>query len=114
MSNSDADRILAEINSGATEIIFFDNKNDTLLYFTKITYKCKYIRDEGAKVLAEALKINRTLTSINLNYIKLNHFFSLLSTFFSTHILNEIGDDGARAIAESLKINRTLVNINLD
>eukprot|EP00019_Armaparvus_languidus_P001153 CAMPEP_0168591766 /NCGR_PEP_ID=MMETSP0420-20121227/7321_1 /TAXON_ID=498008 /ORGANISM="Pessonella sp." /LENGTH=76 /DNA_ID=CAMNT_0008627603 /DNA_START=431 /DNA_END=659 /DNA_ORIENTATION=+ len=43
--------------------------------------------------LAEALKVNTTLTSIDLGY-------------------NKIGDAGAEQIAEALKVNKTLTSIN--
>ncbi|KJE97284.1 hypothetical protein CAOG_07718 [Capsaspora owczarzaki ATCC 30864] len=53
------------------------------------------IDDAGAKVIAEALKSNRTLTSIDLS-------------------ANQIGFDGGQAIAEALKSNGTLTALNLN
>ena len=41
---------------------------------------------EGAKAIAEALKVNPVLNNLDLGY-------------------NSIGDDGAKAIAEALKVN---------
>ncbi|KAF9928709.1 hypothetical protein BGZ67_006820, partial [Mortierella alpina] len=52
------------------------------------------IESDGMKVLAEALKINKTLTNLNLQG-------------------NAIGVNGERALAEALKINKTLTNLNL-
>jgi hypothetical protein len=49
---------------------------------------------EGASALADALKVNKSLTSINLDY-------------------NQIGAEGASALADALKMNRTLKSINL-
>jgi len=49
---------------------------------------------EGAAALAEALKTNTTLTSINLEY-------------------NDLGAEGAKALVETLKTNTTLTSIEL-
>jgi len=53
-----------------------------------ITYK-------GAKALAEALKMNSTVTVLALAF-------------------NNIGDKGTAALAEGLKLNRTITYISLD
>ena len=50
---------------------------------------------EGAKAIAEALKVNAVLTSVDLQ-------------------LNSIGDDGAKAIAEALKVNAVLTKLDLE
>ena len=52
------------------------------------------IRDGGAKAIAEALKVNPVLTSLDLR-------------------LNSIRDDGAKAIAEALKVNPVLTILDL-
>ena len=44
------------------------------------------IGDEGAEYLAEALKVNNSVTEINLNH-------------------NSIGSEGAKHLAEALKVN---------
>jgi hypothetical protein len=49
------------------------------------------IGDEGAKYVAEALKVNTSLTEITLYD-------------------NNIGDDGAKYVAEALKVN-TIISI---
>ncbi|KAK3827008.1 MAG: hypothetical protein J3R72DRAFT_426292 [Linnemannia gamsii] len=52
------------------------------------------IGDNGVKALAEALEANSTLTTLNL-------------------MSNSIGDDGAKALAEALKTNSTLTTLDL-
>jgi hypothetical protein len=49
---------------------------------------------EGGAALADALKVNSTLTTINLDR-------------------NSIGDEGYAALADALKVNSTLTTINL-
>jgi Ran GTPase-activating protein (RanGAP) involved in mRNA processing and transport len=48
----------------------------------------------GAKILAEALKVNKTLTVVDL---KCNH----------------IQNEGAKAVAEALKVNSSIQHLNL-
>ena len=52
------------------------------------------IGDEGAKAIAEALKVNTVLTVLYLGE-------------------NNIGDDGAKAFAEALKVNAVMTNLLL-
>ena len=52
------------------------------------------IGDNGAKAIAEALKVNTVLTELHLSE-------------------NSIGDDGAKAIAEALKDNTVLTTLDL-
>ncbi|KOO27685.1 hypothetical protein Ctob_014594 [Chrysochromulina tobinii] len=52
------------------------------------------IGNEGAKAIAEALKVNAVLTSVDLR-------------------VNSIGDEGAKAIAEALKVNAVLTILSL-
>jgi hypothetical protein len=49
---------------------------------------------DGVKALADALKVNSTITSIDLSY-------------------NNVGDDGAKALADVLKVNSTTTSIDL-
>ena len=49
---------------------------------------------DGAKAIAEALKVNPVLTSLDLQ-------------------TNSIGNGGAMAIAEALKVNAVLTKLNL-
>ena len=53
------------------------------------------IGEDGAKAIAEALKVNPVLTSLELGGNRL------------------IGDDGAKAIAEALKVNPVLTKLDL-
>jgi hypothetical protein len=55
----------------------------------------KNIGDEGAKAIAEALKVNAVLT------------------FLELHGNYKISDDGAKAIAEALKVNAVLTTLFL-
>ena len=52
------------------------------------------IGDEGGKAIGEALKVNTSLTKIELYN-------------------NNIGDEGAKAIGEALKVNTSLTEIDL-
>jgi hypothetical protein len=49
---------------------------------------------DGAKALADALKVNSTITSIDLRD-------------------NKVGVDGAKALADALKVNSTTINRNV-
>jgi Ran GTPase-activating protein (RanGAP) involved in mRNA processing and transport len=62
---------------------------------TELNLTAKSIGDDGAKAIAEALKVNTVLTSLSLDD-------------------NSIGDDGAKAIAEGLKVNTVLTRLDLD
>jgi Ran GTPase-activating protein (RanGAP) involved in mRNA processing and transport len=48
---------------------------------------------DGAKALADALKVNSTITSINLSF-------------------NYVGDDGVKALGDALKVNSAITTIN--
>ena len=67
------------------------------------------IGNEGTSYLAESLKINSTLTSLNL-YGKLFHLFEIISQLETG---NQIGKEGTSYLAESLKVNSTLTSLNL-
>ncbi|KJE91472.1 hypothetical protein CAOG_009567 [Capsaspora owczarzaki ATCC 30864] len=54
----------------------------------------KKIGNDGAQAVAEALKVNTTVTHLDVRE-------------------NQIGDVGARAIAETLKVNKTVVEVAL-
>ncbi|CAE7347373.1 NLRC3 [Symbiodinium sp. KB8] len=62
---------------------------------TSINLRGNNIGDEGAEAIAEALKTNSTLTRIQLAF-------------------NSIGSEGGKAICEALKSNSTLTSINLE
>lgn len=61
---------------------------------TKATYFMEYLEDDGAIALAEVLKNNNTLISLELEW-------------------NDIGDIGAAALAAALKGNQTLRKLDL-
>ena len=84
------------------------------------------IGDAGARHLADMLKVNTTLTHLNLSG-ELCFWFALCHLEFQfihvPDILNDcvcciietlIGDDGVGAIVEALKVNSKLVDINLE
>lgn len=68
------------------------------------------IGDEGAKVMSEMLKMNKTLKELHLfgeeerKTKRMNH---------QRMIENEIGVEGAKAFCEMLKVNTTLTTLNL-
>jgi hypothetical protein len=61
---------------------------------TTLDLRVNSIGSDGAKALAEALKTNSALTTLDLR-------------------ANSIGDDGAKALAEALKTNSTLTTLDL-
>jgi len=61
---------------------------------TELELSGNEIGDEGAKAIAEALKVNAVLTELRLG-------------------ANNIGDDGAKVIAEALKVNAVLTKLSL-
>jgi Ran GTPase-activating protein (RanGAP) involved in mRNA processing and transport len=73
------------------------------------------IGDEGAKALAEALKTNETITTVNLSGVRVVCGVSWLRLTFHWMRLqgNPIGDEGAKALAEALKTNKSVTNIYL-
>ena len=78
------------------------------------------IGDAGMKHIADMLKVNTTLTSLDvageLCGICIFDQFSwwYLEWPIYCDIENEIGDDGVRDITEALKVNSTLVDIDLE
>ncbi|KAF9291741.1 hypothetical protein BGZ68_002460 [Mortierella alpina] len=81
-----------------------------------------FIEDSDVKVLAEALTVNSTLTTLGLNhnYIggvgakALADALKTNSTLVTLHLRgNSIGGDGAKAVANALRINSTLVTLDL-
>ena len=64
-------------------------------FYSTINLSCNKIGAEGAKYVAEALKVNTSLTKIYLAG-------------------NKIGDEGAKYVGEALKVNTSLTEIHLD
>ena len=80
------------------------------------------IGDEGAKAIAEALKVNPVLNNLNLgnNSIGADGAKAIKEALKVNPVLNKldlsgnrIGAYGAKAIAEALKVNEVLTNCNL-
>jgi len=74
------------------------------------------ISTAGATQVAEGLKMNSTLTSIELSGERITiaeaaRMFSIMRVVFK--IENDIDDAGATQIAEALKVNTTLTSIDL-
>ena len=81
------------------------------------------IGDEGAKAIAEALKVNAVMTTLNLrvNNIGVEGAKAIAEALKVNAVLNklslggnEIGVVGAKAIAEALKVNAVLTTLHLD
>jgi hypothetical protein len=77
---------------------------------------------DGVKALADALKVNSTITSINLSYNNVDvdgakalaDALKVNSTITSIDLSdNNVGDDGAKALADAIKVNSTITSINL-
>ena len=73
--------------------------------------------EQGAKRISESLKINTSLTSLNLGSDeKIRNEKKERENKWKEMkkwIVNEIGDEGAKRISESLKINTSLTELDL-
>ncbi|MBP9693292.1 MAG: hypothetical protein KBE16_01095 [Alphaproteobacteria bacterium] len=85
-------KIFYKMNTTGTEVLAGFLKVNKTL--TNLELEDNSVGDEGAQVLADALKENRTLTSLYLG-------------------LNEVKAEGARTLAEALKENETLKRFEL-
>ena len=65
------------------------------------------LRDSGASSLSEALKVNSTLTRLDLYWV----FESLFWLFH--FICNQIGEPGLSSLSELLEVNSTITSLNL-
>jgi Ran GTPase-activating protein (RanGAP) involved in mRNA processing and transport len=90
---------------------------------TDINLRNNQISDEGAAALADALKVNTSLTSIRLGYNKIGTEGAAvladalkLNTSVTTMSLwnNNIDDEGAAALADVLKVNTSVTEIDLN
>ncbi|KAJ6233656.1 leucine rich repeat family protein [Anaeramoeba flamelloides] len=61
---------------------------------TKLNLRLKGIGDKGTQVLSESLKVNKTLINLNLCF-------------------NEIGDKGMKILSKALKVNQKLTELDL-
>ena len=71
------------------------------------------IGEEGAKTLSEILKVNTTLTKLNLSCEKEERKREIFERKEEWMTDNKIGDEGAKALSEMLKVNTTLTSLNL-
>ena len=73
------------------------------------------IGNSGASAIAEGLKVNSTLTEIDLRLTNLQLGIMVSWSFTDCFLKksNLISDSGASAIAEGLKINSNLTGIDL-
>ena len=73
-----------------------------------------WIGVEGACALSEALKVNTTLTKLNLwgapQHFKVNHGHRTNTNDKADH---GIGVKGVRALSEALKVNTSLVSVEM-
>ena len=72
------------------------------------------IETEGAKAIGESLKINTSLTKLNLFSDEKWEMKKREENENEKWIGNGIGDEGAKTISESLKINTSLTELNLE
>ena len=74
------------------------------------------IGDEGAKRISESLKINTSLTELDLGSDEKirNKREKMKWSEMKEWIDNQIGNEGAKTISESLKINTSLTELNLE
>ncbi|XP_004347343.1 hypothetical protein CAOG_04596 [Capsaspora owczarzaki ATCC 30864] len=92
-------------------------------YYPNVSFlKGKQIGDAKALAIAEGLKVNKTLTTLNLSVNQIGDAGTIaiadalkVNTTLTTVYLgeNQIGDAGAQAIAEALKMNTTLTELGL-
>ena len=73
------------------------------------------IGDKGAKALGEVLKLNNTLTLLDISsIIQLNWRYCEQIDWWLIYIGNKIGNEGAKALGEVLKHNNSLSQLNLE
>ena len=74
-----------------------------------------YLGTEGAKTISESLKVNTSLTELNLGCDEKIRKEKERTKWkeMKKWIDNEIGTEGAKTISESLKINTSLTELNL-
>ncbi|XP_067040240.1 NLR family CARD domain-containing protein 3-like isoform X2 [Acropora muricata] len=94
----------------------------TTVFYTFGKPVTNFIGDEGANSLAQALRVNTSLSLLNLsfNFIGVAGAISLaralrVNTSLSSLDLsrNSVGDEGASSLAEALKVNTSVSSLNL-
>ena len=75
-----------------------------------------YIHPKGGVALSEALKVNSSLTDLNLDGNNKKKTYMIFCSFFSYVVSTDcyFGPSGATALNEALKVNTTLTKLNLD
>ena len=96
-------------------------RGNTIVYFLGVRVS-NFIGAEGANSLAQALRVNTSLSFLNLsrNFIGVRGANSLaqalrVNTSLSSLDLscNSIGDEGANSLAEALRVNTSVSSLNL-
>ncbi|CAH3150376.1 unnamed protein product, partial [Pocillopora meandrina] len=91
----------------------------TGLNLTNLNLSGNGISDAGATCIAEAMKVNKTLTNLNLSgndagAICIAEALKVDKTLTNLYLSgNGISAAGATCIAEAMKVNKTLTNLNL-
>jgi len=110
-----------EYTSGANDDNSDFNLNDKLASIDKLHLAFKFIRDREATALAEAFRVNSTITEVGLGGNKIRESgakalaeaFKVNSTITEVNLRsNYIGDTGATALAEALKVNVTIKRVH--
>jgi hypothetical protein len=115
---------LSFFNMGFNAISWLSDGLRTNRYLSKLTLGSVEARhkfgDAGGKALAGALKVNTTLTELNLDSCGLKDITELADTFKVIRSLlvfslkwNKLGDAGGKALAGALKVNATLTVLDL-
>ncbi|CAF0974316.1 unnamed protein product [Didymodactylos carnosus] len=91
-ANDEEDAQSNQISDGGGEALGEALKVNKTL--TNLNLQLNEISVRGAEALAEALKVNKTLTTLDLGW-------------------NQISDEGGQALAEALKLNKTLTTLHL-
>ena len=71
------------------------------------------IGDEGAKAIGERLKVNTSLTALNLACPGGGKYGKEKGKKGESMTGNEIGDEGSNAMSEMLKVNTAIASLNL-
>ena len=82
-----------------------------------LSHQDNKIQVEGVRALSEALKVNTTLTALNLKSVQQQQNKAQqphrANIDEKNTAVNMIQDEGARALSEALKVNTTLTTLNL-
>eukprot|EP00434_Breviolum_minutum_P017496 symbB.v1.2.015442.t1/scaffold1121.1/size137196/10 len=85
--------------------------------------RVKELGDEHMKALADAIRVNKTVTAIDLSNTNVGDdgLKALADALRVNHTLtcivlcgNNFGDEGVKALADALRVNKTLTDVALD